>query len=140
MAKDPQGNGELARFREKLDRELKSGIIGLVLLAAVARRGPDYGYRLLAAIRDASDGTLRFKEGTAYPLLQRLEKAGLVTSYWGTGDSGPPRRYYQATAAGTTALDAALDDWAGLTAAVTQTLDQLTDNPDNETKRKETAK
>ncbi|MGB0652238.1 MAG: PadR family transcriptional regulator [Thermoplasmatota archaeon] len=125
----PQGNVELIRFREKLAKELKSGLIGLVLLAAVERRGPEYGYRLLASVKEASDGRLHFKEGTAYPLLQRLEKAGLVSSYWGTNESGPPRRYYQATSLGKDALAAALDDWGDLVGAVTHTLDQLEEQP-----------
>ncbi len=118
-------SNDLDRFRDSLDKQLRSGLIGLILLAAVVRRGPDYGYSLLAAISESSGGNLAFQQGTAYPLLQRLEQQGLVTSFWGTG-SGSRRRYYQATDLGKEALDAALDHWRSLSDNVTETLENLT--------------
>lgn len=116
---------DVSRFREKLDRELKAGIVGLVLLLAVERTGPDYGYRLLRNVSEWSGGRLAFKEGTAYPLLQNLERAGLLTSFWGDGDGGPPRKYYQTTALGREALKAALQDWEELSAGVDAVLASL---------------
>ncbi len=115
----------LTRFRDKLDRELKAGLVGLILLATIDRTGPAYGYKLLQTIRQASGDRLQFKEGTAYPLLARLEKSGLVTSFWGAGEAGPPRKYYQATADGRTALAQALADWKQLVAGVDQLLHHL---------------
>lgn len=109
---------DIERFREKLDRELKAGIVSLLLLLAIDRSGPDYGYRILKNLQDWSGDRLAFKEGTAYPLLQNLEKAGLVTSYWGDGAGGPPRKYYQTTALGRDALKAAIADWQALTESV----------------------
>ena len=109
---------DIERFREKLDRELKAGVVSLLLLLAIDRSGPDYGYRILKNIQEWSDGRLAFKEGTAYPLLQNLEKSGLVTSYWGDGTGGPPRKYYQTTALGREALKVALDEWDALTESV----------------------
>ena len=109
---------DIERFREKLDRELKAGIVSLLLLLAIDRAGPDYGYRILKNLQDWSGGRLAFKEGTAYPLLQNLEKNGLVTSYWGDGAGGPPRKYYQTTALGREALKAAIADWEALTDSV----------------------
>lgn len=109
---------DIERFREKLDRELKSGVVSLLLLLAIERSGPDYGYRILKNLKDWSGDRLAFREGTAYPLLQNLEKTGLVTSFWGDGAGGPPRKYYQTTALGRDALKAALADWASLTQSV----------------------
>lgn len=105
----------MRRFREKLDRELKAGLVGILLLLAIDRTGPEYGYRLLKTLQSAGGGRFAFAEGTAYPLLQNLEKAGLVTSFWGAGDAGPPRKYYQSTALGRAVLRHALDDWRSLT-------------------------
>jgi len=113
---------DIERFREKLDRELKAGVVSLLLLLAIERSGPDYGYRILKNLQEWSGGRLAFKEGTAYPLLQNLEKSGLVTSYWGDGASGPPRKYYQTTALGREALAAALDEWESLTDSVSDIL------------------
>lgn len=108
-------SSDLARFREKLDRELKSGVVALVLLLVVDRVGPEYGYRILKHIHEATGGRLAFREGTAYPLLANLERAGLVSSFWGDGAGGPPRKYYQITDLGREALAQALDDWRDLT-------------------------
>lgn len=118
----------LARFREKLERELRSGLVSLLLLLTVERTGPSYGYRILSTIKESTGGQLAFKEGTAYPLLNNLEKMGLVSSYWGTGSGGPPRKYYQATALGRRALDEALDEWFGLIASVEQLITTIGTN------------
>lgn len=111
-------SADVTRFREKLDRELKSGVVSVVLLLVIDRSGPDYGYRILKNVQDWSEGRLAFKEGTAYPLLQNLERAGMLTSFWGDGAGGPPRKYYQTTALGREALASALADWESLTASV----------------------
>lgn len=109
---------DIERFREKLDRELKAGVVSMLLLLAIDRSGPDYGYRILKNLQDWSGDRLAFKEGTAYPLLQNLEKTGLVTSYWGDGAAGPPRKYYQTTTLGREALKVAIADWEALTSNV----------------------
>lgn len=117
--------GDVERFREKLDRELKSGVVTLTLLLTIDRTGPDYGYRILRNISEWSDGRLAFKEGTAYPLLQNLERAGLLASFWGESDGGPRRKYYQTTALGREALRNALDDWSALTDSFERLLEKM---------------
>lgn len=114
----PTSAEELSKFREKLDRELKAGLVSLVLLLAIERSGPDYGYSLLRTIQERSGGRLAFKEGTAYPLLQNLERMGFVTTHWGESESGPPRKYYRITDLGRRALAQALRDWSELSASV----------------------
>lgn len=123
----PSPDTAIRRFREKTDRELRTGVVGLVLLLAVDRTGPDYGYRILRNVAAWSQGGLALKEGTAYPILQNLERAGLLTSTWGEGEGGPRRKYYQTTNAGRAALAAALDDWRALTASVDTVLRAVTD-------------
>ena len=114
-----------ARFRDKIDRELKAGVITLLLLLVVDRRGPAYGYQILKAVREMSAGRFEFAEGTAYPLLSNLERMGLVTSYWADGDAGPRRKYYQITATGKSALDGALDEWHSLSTSVDRVIRQV---------------
>jgi DNA-binding PadR family transcriptional regulator len=51
--------------------------------------------------------------GTVYPALRRLERDGYVRSHWeaeriATREGRPARRYYELTAAGVKALEAAL--------------------------------
>lgn len=48
--------------------------------------------------------------GSVYPILERLEQAGWVTSTWEADDSrpGPRRRYYELTDEGSAAAKSAL--------------------------------
>ncbi|MHA6667247.1 PadR family transcriptional regulator [Homoserinimonas sp. A447] len=52
--------------------------------------------------------------GSVYPILERLESSGWVTSSWETDDarSGPRRRYYELTEGGVTAAAQAIEGFA----------------------------
>jgi len=57
--------------------------------------------------------------GTVYPTLDKFETLGFVTSHWENArtarlDKRPPRRYFDLTAAGATALAAALTRYKNL--------------------------
>lgn len=73
---------------------------GALVLQAIAQ-GHGYGFEIMRAAH--------LQSGTVYPLLRRLEAAGLVSSRWERAaeaheEGRPPRRYYQATEDGRTAL------------------------------------
>lgn len=70
-----------------------------LMLMGVLRRGPAHGYAIIAALRESSAGDFDFAEGTIYPALHRLERAGLVESSVDTAQ-GRSRRTYALTAAG----------------------------------------
>jgi len=81
-----------------------------IVLLAVSR-----GFRHGFDIIDASG----LKSGTVYPLLRRLEGAGLLRARWDSiADAReaqrPPRRYYQITGAGAQALRDATERYPGL--------------------------
>ncbi|MGW9468192.1 PadR family transcriptional regulator [Cellulosimicrobium sp. MI9406] len=105
------------RFDERLDRELLRGVLPLCVLAVVATHGPTYGYAITRSLADAGLGTV--KGGTLYPLLQRLEDDGLVTTSWHQGERGPSRRYYAVTDQGRVALADATSRWDAVTTAAT---------------------
>ncbi|WP_152364495.1 PadR family transcriptional regulator [Microlunatus speluncae] len=75
---------------------------GDVLSVLLADPAPIWG---LAVVK-ASDRPA----GSVYPILERLERLGWVTSAWDAGDSrpGPRRRYYALTADGRAAAIAAV--------------------------------
>ena len=67
--------------------------------------GPDrHGYELAQIIETRSEGRLRFKAATLYPLLYKLEAEGLVAGRWVEKAGERRKRYYRLTAAGRTAL------------------------------------
>lgn len=81
----------------------------MLLLAAIAG-GARHGYAIAEAIRNASEGGIELQDGTIYPALHRLSKAGLLESAW--SDEGPRRRrLYSLTPRGREALEAQRDDW-----------------------------
>ena len=72
----------------KLELELRRGVLVLAVLSQL--RTAQYGYSLRQALAEQG---MPIEEGTLYPLLRRLEGAGLLASEWRIED-GPPRRYY----------------------------------------------
>ncbi|MGZ3299287.1 MAG: PadR family transcriptional regulator, partial [Asticcacaulis sp.] len=59
---------------------------------------------------------LDLAEGTLYPLLHRLEKAGLIEAEWRIeAGASHPRKYYGLTAAGATELTDQSRVWLDMT-------------------------
>lgn len=88
--------------------QLRRGALEYTILAML-RGGSLYGLDI--ARRLTADRVLLASEGTLYPLLARLRKAGLVETTWQESVTGPPRRYYQLTGAGHEALTAFARTW-----------------------------
>jgi transcriptional regulator len=59
-----------------------------------------HGYALAETIRRASDDLLQVEEGTLYPALLRMLKAGWVSSEWGLSARNRRVRIYSISAAG----------------------------------------
>jgi PadR family transcriptional regulator, regulatory protein PadR len=60
------------------------------------------------------------QEGTLYPLLSRMRREDLVDYEWKESETGPPRKYYQLTAKGRTALGELDAYWNSLHTTITQ--------------------
>lgn len=99
--------------------QLRRGALEYCVLALL-QGGAHYGLDI--ARRLTADGVLLHSEGTLYPLLSRLRKAGLVASTWQESASGPPRRYYLLTDEGHAALEAFARTWPTFRDAVDQAL------------------
>lgn len=92
------------------------GVLDLVVLAVLRDEGEAYGYVLLQSL--AATGLPDLKGGTLYPVLNRLEKDGLVASTWRAGESGPARKYFRVTADGARTLAAGAEGWARFGATI----------------------
>ena len=104
--------------------QLRRGTLEYCVLALL-RGGERYGFELVRAL-SAVDGLVT-SEGTIYPLLSRLRREGLVTTFWRESGSGPPRRYYQLTEPGHAALAAFTEEWTRFRDAVDTLLLEGTD-------------
>ena len=75
------------------------GHLDMIVLAAMVDR-PAHGYGVIQEIKRRSGGAFDLPEGTIYPTLHRLEKAGYLASHWTTAESGRKRRVYKMTRRG----------------------------------------
>lgn len=93
-----------------MKRELIKGGIDSLLLCLIGQQ-PMYGYQIIKELEGRSQGYFRYKEGTLYPALHRLERAGLLTAQWNTAAGGRQRRYYHITEKGCAILPERRSQW-----------------------------
>ena len=85
----------------------------MVLLALVAR-GRTYGYEIIQQLnRSGAPLFAGIREGTLYPVLYRLEDAGLVASEVEAPPGGRAKKYYRITDAARAALARRKEFWQG---------------------------
>jgi len=106
-------------------RELLKGNTETLLLSLLKNQSM-YGYQIIKEIEKRSQGYFRFKEGTLYPALHRLEAAGLVRGRWERLPSGKERRYYHLTEKGLKLLEEKVAEWQGFSLAVNLVTQPLT--------------
>jgi PadR family transcriptional regulator, regulatory protein PadR len=94
--------------------ETLKGHLELLLLAVLAD-GPAHGYAVIETL--GARGGFDLPEGTVYPALHRLERAGLLESSW-SSDSGRRRRVYSLTPRGRKELAARRAEWKRFSGAV----------------------
>ena len=90
-------------------------------MLAALERGEAHGFEVLRRLEGLGCGALVLKEGTLYPVLYRLEEAGLVRGEWeddSTGRRGPRRRIYRLTEKGRRDLARRREDWTQFVAIV----------------------
>ena len=103
---------EIQKIKTKIEKELKSGLIALLLLFIINNRKASYGYEIRKEIEKMSEGKLQFLEGVMYVSLNSMENQGLLKSYWKKSSSGgPPRKYYSLTELGEIALSISIEEW-----------------------------
>jgi DNA-binding PadR family transcriptional regulator len=73
--------------------------------------GENYGYQIIKRTKQVSGGELHWSDGMLYPVLQRLEKEGLITSQWKLSQEGRHRKYYQITGLGIEELESEQRQW-----------------------------
>lgn len=104
----------------KLD--MRKGSTTVLILSLLAEH-PMYGYQLAKELAARSEGVFDLKEGTLYPALHRMEKEGLLTSYWEIVEEGPSRKYYTLTEQGRDMLANKSRAWAGFARALLRVLE-----------------
>jgi len=88
------------------------------LLLCLIGQQPIYGYYIVKELEARSQGYFKFKEGTLYPALHRLEKAGLITGRWQVLPNGRQRRYYYITDKGRSTVVVERSQWQDFLSAM----------------------
>ncbi|WP_019634951.1 PadR family transcriptional regulator [Actinomadura atramentaria] len=97
------------------------GVLDLLVLASLTE-GESYGYEIAKNL--AESGLGQIKGGTLYPVLNRLEEAGLVAAEFRAAERGPGRRYYRLTAGGRATLAEQGALWLAFDASVRSVLER----------------
>ena len=109
--------------RRGITRELKRGSLELIVLHLLAP-GEAYGYEIVSKLTAETNGALEITDGTLYPVLYRLERAGFVAVRWETPERGVPRKYYRLTDTGRNELERLKYEWTTFAKAMTKLLKQ----------------
>lgn len=87
-------------MEQRFAQQLKKGVLEMLVLELICQK-PSYGYALLLALKERSEGMFQLKEGTLYPILYRLEDEGMIQSSWSAGEGrSAPKKIYTATQLG----------------------------------------
>ena len=88
-----------------MDNQLKRGLLDACVLAAI-KNEDSYGYKIIKDIRPY----VEISESTLYPILRRLESAGLLTVRTAE-HNGRLRKYYHIAPAGLRRIEAFKEEW-----------------------------
>lgn len=89
-----------------------------LLILKTLQRGANHGFGIALHIEQSSSELLRVEEGSLYPALHRLEKAGYIAAEWRVTDNSRRARYYALTRAGRQRLKKIEESWVALTEGV----------------------
>lgn len=95
-----------------LDIQSLSRACNEALILSTLSSGPHHGYQLALELEQKSGGAFRFKHGTLYPILHKLEKDGLISGGWLDEASRRKRKSYRLTAAGRRHLELQRRAWS----------------------------
>lgn len=99
------------------DREFLTGTVGVLILSFLAERTM-YGYEMLQEAERRSARAFQLKEGTLYPALRQMERAGLIKGAWRESEAGRRRKYYSLTAKGRHRAESKRRQWSAISLAM----------------------
>ena len=88
-------------YADQLDTQMRKGFLVYCVLL-ICSNGNVYSSDIIKKLYVAS---LVVVEGTIYPLLNRLQKDGLLLHDWKESPQGPPRKYYRVSTSGQKILE-----------------------------------
>jgi PadR family transcriptional regulator, regulatory protein PadR len=102
-------------------RDLFPGALEMMILQTLKRK-PLHGYALAQHIKHTSDDLLQVEEGSLYPALQRMLKAGWVKAEWGISATGRRVHIYQLTPQGRKHVEREVSSFERMLEGITRVL------------------
>lgn len=102
-------------------RDLFPGALELMILKSLNWK-PMHGYALALRLKDISDDYLQIEEGSLYPALQRMLKAGWLETELGLSARNRPVRIFKVTQAGKKHLEQEIASVEKMFAGITRVL------------------
>lgn len=115
-----KSNEEHEKILNSVNQELRRGTISLAVLSQLSQ--PQYGYSLVVLMNEKG---FPLEANTLYPLLRRLEKQDLLTSFWDT-DGTKPRKYYQLSEFGLDVYMHLRETWENINLVMSQLMEEET--------------
>jgi len=106
---------------ENKQRDLFPGALEMMILQ-VLQRGPMHGYALAKLIKQRSDDLLVIEDGSFYPALQRMLRAGWLSAEWGLSARNRRVRIYTLTAEGRQQLAREVSSFERMLAGITRVM------------------
>jgi PadR family transcriptional regulator PadR len=88
-------------YADQLAVQMRKGLLAYCVLTICSRAE---GSSSSDIIEQLGESSLLVVEGTMYPLLNRLQKDGLLTHSWKESSQGPPRKLYHMSPMGKAVL------------------------------------
>lgn len=102
--------------------DMLKGTLDLLILRTLELQ-PMHGIAVAERIQQVTGGTFVVGPGSLFPALHRLEQEGWIRGKWLVSEQGKRARAYTLTSAGRRQLTKERRQWAVITSAVGQVLD-----------------
>jgi DNA-binding PadR family transcriptional regulator len=70
------------------------GVSAIPMVLSILKKGDSYGYEIVQTVKKITNNGITWKEASIYPVLKRLEREGMIKSYWKMRRDEQPRKYY----------------------------------------------
>lgn len=122
------GKGEVIMADSKYIQQFKKGSFEMILLCLIAKK-ETYGYEIITELNETGGKIFGYaKEGTIYPMLYRLQDAGLVQCRTAPSQAnGGLKKYYSLSDKGRETLQELITFWHSYTVCVESFIDTVKD-------------
>jgi len=101
--------------------DLMQGTLELLILKTLERESL-HGYGIVQRIHETVEDLLKVEDGSLYPALQRMLKAGWVAAEWGVSARNREVRVYRLTPAGRKQLEKKVSAFDRLLSGITKVM------------------